>query len=120
MEHNQPEGNTQEGRNRTVISETGIDFKCPDCAGSLKYDIDKQLMLCEMCGSEFPVRRLQDPSEAKVSRHPGEMETVEYHCPSCGASLHTTSTGVTSFCSFCGSDVVLEERMTRMRRKMNR
>ena len=59
---------------------------------------------------------MPDPSAPKENARPTDMETVEYHCPSCGASLHATLSGVTAFCSFCGSDVVLEERMNRMRR----
>ena len=103
-------------QNRFAVSETGVNFKCPNCAGQLRYDIGKKEMLCGQCGSSFPVGSIQDPTGSGKKEHDAEIETIEYHCPSCGASLHTTSSGMTSFCIFCGSDNVLEERMTRMRR----
>ena len=46
----------------------------------------------------------------------GMMDAVEYVCPQCGAALHTTQTSITSFCSFCGADVMLAERLARTRR----
>lgn len=116
MGHPQTAKNKGRERSRPVILKTGINFKCPQCAGLLKYDIGDQKLSCEQCGSKFPVGTIPDPSANENTAHPAEMDTVEYHCPSCGASLHTTSTGLTACCSFCGSDVVLKERMNRMRR----
>ena len=114
MEQNQ--ASKSSGPRRPVTSETGVNFKCPQCAGALKYDIQERKLRCEQCSSLFLVSKIQDPTALKRQEYSADMETVEYHCPSCGASLHTTSSGVTTFCSFCGSDVVLQERMTRMRR----
>ena len=116
---NQNQAAESSGLNRSFTSENGINFRCPRCAGALKYDIcdtrEGQLR-CEQCSQLFPVSELKDPTVSKKGARSEDMETVEYHCPSCGASLHTTSSGVTTFCSFCGSDVVLQERMNRMRR----
>ena len=116
MDQNQTAENSGQRRDRHFTEETGINFKCPQCAGSLKYDIDRRGLLCGQCGSLFQVDKIKDPTAPKQKDRIVEMTTVEYHCPSCGASLHTTSSGITGYCSFCGSDVILEERMTRMRR----
>lgn len=107
---------SSENKGRFTVSETGVNFKCPNCAGQLRYDIGKKEMLCGQCGSSFSVNRIPDPTGSGNKEKAAEIETIEYHCPSCGASLHTTASGMTSYCVFCGSDTVLEERMTRMRR----
>lgn len=95
---------------------SGINFRCPHCAGTLIYSIEKRKMRCESCESLFAVRDLEDPTAAGKEGNAPEMETVEHRCPSCGAALHSTKTGITSFCSFCGSDAVLTERVSRIRR----
>lgn len=114
MSQNQAAENN--GLKPPFTSKNGINFRCPKCAGALKYDIREGKLRCEQCSQLLPVSELPDPSAPKENARPTDMETVEYHCPSCGASLHATLSGVTAFCSFCGSDVVLEERMNRMRR----
>ena len=94
----------------------GINFKCPRCAGAVRYSITHGKMICERCDGQFPVSAFSDPSESKRESENARIETMEYRCPSCGASLHTTQTATTGFCSFCGSDVVLEERISSIRR----
>ena len=94
----------------------GINFKCPRCAGTLIYSIKGSKMQCQRCESLFRVRDLEDPTAPGKKGDTPEMETVEHRCPSCGARLHSTQTGLTSFCSFCGSDAVLTERVSRIRR----
>ena len=95
---------------------TGFNFKCPHCAGALRYSIEHKKMQCGQCDGLFDISSIPDPTAASAKDKNAEMETVEYRCPSCGASLHTTQTGTTSFCSFCGSDVVLKERVSSMKR----
>ena len=85
-------------------------FGCPSCGGGLKYDIASGQMICDHCGGLTPMKNLP-PDEAEDT-----MEVTEYHCPQCGAAIYSTDTEATSFCSFCGSDVVLTGRLTRTRR----
>ena len=102
---------------KTAFSDrSGINFKCPHCAGALRYSIADHKMRCDRCESLVDVHALADPTAPDQDGDTAEMETVEYRCPSCGSSLYTTQTGITSFCSFCGSDVVLTERVSRIRR----
>ena len=79
----------------------------------LTYDIRSRLMLCDSCHGMWHVNELKDEGERKDQ---GTLDTVEYLCPSCGASVHSSQTTATSFCSFCGSEVVLTERLSSMRR----
>ena len=85
-------------------------YGCPSCGGGLRFDIGAGELLCEMCGRLTPVEDLP-PEEGSA-----EMEVTEFHCPQCGAMVYSTDTEVTSFCSFCGSDVVLTGKMGRTRR----
>ena len=95
---------------------SGINFKCPRCAGAVRYSIEHEKMVCEQCGGKFGVSTFTDPSESRKEGEAPEIETMEYRCPSCGASLYTTQTATTGFCSFCGSDVILKERVSSIRR----
>lgn len=56
-----------------------------------------------------------DPSASdEPSRHAtfNENEALEYHCNNCGAILITDSNTTATTCSFCGSGVVLGDRLS--------
>lgn len=98
-------------KRQTEASAIGLHKNCPSCGGLLRYDIKYKKLVCTSCQSGFPLTIYPDP-EADAS----EMEVVEYHCPQCGGNLHTTNTNIVSRCSFCGADVVFQERIARTRR----
>ena len=98
---------------QTVKTRDAYRCSCPGCGSVLKYDIRSRAMLCESCQGTWPVETFPDESAEKQEEM---MDTVEYTCPSCGASVHTSQTSATSFCSYCGSEVVLTERLSHMRR----
>ena len=85
-------------------------YGCPACGGGLRYEIASGKMICDRCGT---LTALQDlpPETAEET-----LEVTEFHCPQCGAAVYSTDTEVTSFCSFCGSDVVLTGRLSRQKR----
>ena len=91
----------------------GLRFRCPGCGGRLHYNIRESKLVCESCANVYEVASIPDPSRDAEDNC---MDTVEYVCPSCGATLHTSQTAATSFCSYCGSDVVLSERLARIER----
>ena len=91
----------------------GLRFRCKSCSGQLRYDIGSGRLVCESCGNGYAITSIPDPSLDDCDNC---MDTVEYICPSCGASLHTSQTAATTFCSYCGSDVVLSERLSRIKR----
>ena len=85
-------------------------FGCPSCGGGLRYDIPSRGMICDRCGGLTALKNLpQEPAG-------DTMEVTEFHCPQCGAAVYSTDTEVTSFCSFCGSDVVLTGKLSRTKR----
>lgn len=83
--------------------------KCPNCGGSLKFDIPSQKMKCDSCASLF------GPYEIKEG---GAEESTEYDmtifkCPNCGGEIISTDETVASFCSYCGTSSVLESRLSK-------
>lgn len=88
-------------------------FSCPGCGSPMRYDIAARCMVCDSCGRHCLVTDFKEPKQETLTN---EIDTVEFVCPSCGASIHSADGAATSFCSYCGSDVVLNARMTRMRR----
>ena len=83
---------------------SGRYFTCPDCGGGLTYDILSGEMKCDACGRR---RRVSDLPREKAG---GTMAVTAFRCPQCGAELLSADTEATAFCSFCGSDVVLQDR----------
>ena len=85
-------------------------YGCPNCGGGLRYDIASRGMICDQCSS---LTNLASLPEEQVE---DTFSVTEFHCPQCGAAVYSTDTEVTSFCSFCGSDVVLTGKLGRAKR----
>ena len=85
-------------------------FGCPSCGGGLRYDIASRKMKCDRCETLTALADLPREPEGDT------LEVTEFHCPQCGAAVYSTDTEVTSFCSFCGSDVVLTGKLSRTKR----
>ena len=85
-------------------------YGCPHCGGGLRYDIPSRGMRCDRCGEVTELAKLPPEPAADT------LEVTEFHCPQCGAAVYSTDTEVTSFCSFCGSDVVLTGKLARTKR----
>ena len=75
-------------------------FKCPNCAGDVRYDIRKAVMCCEHCGSE--IRR--EVYQAWLDAH-SLYAADELICPQCGAALLRSDDTLATFCCYCGSSV---------------
>ena len=96
----------------TTFAQTeGKRYSCPLCGGGLKYDIASGRMKCDHCGNLTDISSI--PS---VPITDATMEVTEFRCPQCGAAVYSSDTAITSFCSFCGSDVVLTAKLTRTKR----
>ena len=92
--------------------------QCPNCNGTLIYQPDQRLFVCEYCQSSFSDSELIHPS-----RPPGQnAESVHtpsrnagmpgYTCPNCGAGVVCDDTAATAYCYYCKSPVVLEQRVS--------
>ena len=98
-----------------------IQYKCPNCGGSLEFDAGKQDFGCEYCLSHFTEEQLQDPAhqqEEKVSHKEADFKddftahTSLYSCPSCGAEIMAEDTTAATFCYYCHGPVILTGRLS--------
>lgn len=86
-------------------------FKCPNCGGHLFYDIGEKTLKCESCDSSVPLGKIERLERAE--EHSDTMGIVSFVCQSCGAELLSPEESMVSYCSYCGSEAVLEGRLDR-------
>lgn len=85
-------------------------IKCPNCSAELKYDVSASEVVCEYCGSKF------DPKELDIKAKYSEEDYFEgksYRCRECGATLLTFDDTAITFCSYCGSQAMIESKMVK-------
>lgn len=83
-------------------------IKCPNCNAELNFNVDSQSVTCEFCRSTFNPKEL----DVKVKRaQEQEYEGKSYLCSQCGANLLTFDETAITFCSYCGSQAMLESKM---------
>ncbi|MBD5552490.1 MAG: zinc ribbon domain-containing protein [Lachnospiraceae bacterium] len=92
-------------------------YECPNCAGNLKFDIARQQLYCEYCGTQadpYSFEKERDAEETRVSS--GRYEVTIFTCPQCGGELISEDTTAATFCSFCGASTILDSRISRKKR----
>ena len=83
-------------------------IKCPNCSAELNYDVSNQEVVCSYCGSKFNPEKL----DAKVTISKKDTyEGKSYTCSQCGATLLTFDDTAITFCSYCGSQAMIESEM---------
>lgn len=97
-----------------------VQYKCPACGASLKFDAEKQDFTCEYCDSVFKEEDFfkadenLDSNKAESSEN-GQAEfenAVLYSCPSCGAEIITDETTAATTCYYCSNPVVLSGKLS--------
>ena len=105
----------------------GIDYKCPNCGASLKFDAKSQKIVCEYCGSEFDPQQVKKYND-ELANAPeekldwGEDTTKEfskkeseslnvYTCESCGGEIVADENTSATSCPYCGNPVILKGRL---------
>ena len=103
-----------------AAEERAKSFHCPNCGGTVKWNIAKQQLECSACRAPFP----QEGMDAQVLEHPyedfAELEDAEVSfpeqtmiaCSTCGAQVVFEQSRTASVCPMCGSSQVLESRQT--------
>lgn len=110
-------------------------IKCPNCTAELNYDVKKSKVTCKYCGSTFDpktakieVKKAEETEikkEEKVEKENktdekktdekneivGTYEGKSYSCSQCGATLLTFDETAITFCSYCGSQAMIESKM---------
>ena len=104
-----------------------IEYKCPNCGGSLVFDSGSQKVVCPHCQTEFDAEAIESFNEELSSTKPenfewesssneySEEETSHmgvYHCDSCGAEIVADDNTSATTCPFCESPVILKGRLS--------
>ena len=105
-----------------------LEYKCPNCGGSMEFDSETQNMKCPFCDSIFEVAALQQMDEALNVQKPdafdwsaqenqawSEDETSGmsvFVCNSCGGEIVGDDTTAATFCPYCGNPVVMTGRLS--------
>lgn len=99
-----------------------IEYKCPNCGGSIEFNAGGQNMKCPYCDTEFDVAALKE-YELAMQEDTGdnfdwnvggaefsgsETEGMKvYTCQSCGGQIVADETTSASACPYCDSPVVM-------------
>ena len=85
-------------------------IKCPHCGGEMNFKVDTQKVTCPYCKSEFEPAKID--SKVKTSKkkdNPLSATGKSYTCSQCGATLMTFDDTAITFCSYCGSQAMLDD-----------
>ncbi|MCL2722671.1 MAG: hypothetical protein FWD47_15185 [Treponema sp.] len=112
------------------------EYKCPNCAGAVKFDSSSQNMKCPYCDAEFEIADLEDyQKELALSAEDrfdwnNELERIQGSgaevydpekdclstgsCPSCGAELIGDKNTIAMVCPCCGNSQIVQKRISGM------
>jgi len=99
------------------------DYKCPNCHGSLNFDVSLQKMKCEMCDSELDMAAFKEYSSACTMQDGmddlGDYKGKEWKdagmaqvCNSCAGQLITDSNTIATECPFCGNTAIIRQAVS--------
>ncbi len=107
------------------MSQTIIEYECPCCGAALKFSADTQKMACEYCDNSFDLDTVKAYAQASQSEDAEdfqweaiEQEPLEcqglhsFRCGSCGGVLMTDEQTVATFCPYCESPTIVEDRIS--------
>ena len=84
-------------------------MKCPNCSGTLYYNITDKNLKCRHCSSVFNV---DDYKERNIAEETSLEDARLFICQNCGAELISENDEAVSYCSYCGSEAMLESNMS--------
>ena len=88
--------------------------KCNNCGGSLRFSPKTGNLCCKKCGSEVQIDMSNDYTKHSIDMtktfvEPEVKESiVSKHCDNCGATFKGESNKISSTCSYCGANLVLD------------
>ncbi|MCR5687969.1 MAG: hydrogenase maturation nickel metallochaperone HypA [Lachnospiraceae bacterium] len=109
------------------------EISCPACGAPMKFDAASGKMLCEWCGTTMDIEPKSEETSDAPKTSDSEKEVLEgfdfaslgdqaqdpdaedvpiYHCKSCGAELIAPPEQMSMSCPYCGSNVVLTQKVS--------
>ncbi len=104
-----------------------LDYKCPCCNGSLRFESGIQKLKCPYCDTEFEMEALQamdavlnEPREDQMQWQDSQSQQWQegeeegyssYVCQSCGGQILGDANTAATSCPYCDSPVVLAGRL---------
>lgn len=86
--------------------------KCPNCGGELTFNVKGGKIKCDYCKSTFDPKKLK--IKMKASKEREQFSGKSYNCSQCGATLLTFDETAITFCSYCGSQSMIESKMIKV------
>lgn len=80
---------------------------CKNCAGTLTFDPQKQMLVCSACNSSFRPEDIEDPDKELLTRTGKLRDARMYICNHCGAEVELNESEASSFCLFCGNPAIV-------------
>ena len=106
------------------MAETMLEYQCPACNGHMHFNTEKQMVVCEYCGSQYPesyfkneteqtqTKEKQEKTDWKKESKVRENVVLEnqagFICNACGAEVVSDGNTVATECMYCGNPVVLK------------
>ena len=103
--------------------------QCKNCAGQLVFDPEKQMLVCDHCGSEFKPeefdvsekipywdKKAESMNEVYGTDSEEFMDCYIYTCGSCGGEIMINGTEASTKCIYCGNSAVVFSRISRQKR----
>lgn len=94
-----------------------LDYKCPSCRATLKFNPHGQNWECEYCGGKYNLDQLEKQEE-KLTKETAEVKMQKdqngmdiYSCPNCGAQIVATEEESATFCVYCRSTAILKNKL---------
>ncbi len=84
-------------------------FICHSCGSNIHFSPEKQKLVCDYCGNEYTTKEYNEQAALGAEAHDDETYAVTvFTCPQCGGEIMTQDDTAATFCSYCGSSVMLD------------
>lgn len=91
-------------------------FKCHGCGGDMKFDMEKQKLVCTICELEMSVEDYDVCDLELEDAKSLDDSTKSFQCPSCGATMLAEASQVRCVCAYCETETaVFSEEEGRIR-----
>jgi len=111
------EGNEREAITKDMLEASGEvrTSECDACGGDMFYDAESRQLKCQFCGHleeiDFETEHVVEIAIDQLYKKDfsWDMKAKVIVCKNCGGETITEPTDETSYCSYCGSQHILEE-----------